>query len=180
MDQINADVAWFSADQARRIYRTPSGPSWTEDRVELLTKLWAEGLSCSQIATELRGLTRSAVIGKVHRLKLPGRKEHRAEVRPAKPPRKRYRRTGFGTYIKKTELIAVPIPAIDDFQIPLEQRKTLVQLEDHHCRWPVGEPAESTFFFCGADKVENIPYCAGHARKAYRVFEAAKYPVVAA
>lgn len=178
MDQINADVAWFNADQTRRIRPAP-GPSWTDERVDLLKKRWAEGLSGRDIAAELPGMSRNAVIGKVHRLGLPRRKEHRAEVRPAKPPRKRYRRTGFGTYIKKLELVAVPILPIDDLQIPLEQRRTLVQLENHHCRWPVGEPAESSFFFCGADKLKESPYCAGHARKAYRVFEAAKYPGVA-
>ena len=47
--------------------------SWTEERVELLKKLWADGLSASQIAAELGGITRNAVIGKVHRLGLSGR-----------------------------------------------------------------------------------------------------------
>jgi GcrA cell cycle regulator len=47
---------------------------WTEERVELLKKLWMEGLSASQIAGILgEGVTRNAVIGKVHRLKLSGR-----------------------------------------------------------------------------------------------------------
>jgi len=48
--------------------------SWTDERVELLKKLWMDGLSASQIAGELgEGVTRNAVIGKVHRLKLSGR-----------------------------------------------------------------------------------------------------------
>lgn len=47
--------------------------SWTAERVELLTKLWADGLSASQIAGELGSVTRNAVIGKVHRLGLSGR-----------------------------------------------------------------------------------------------------------
>ena len=48
--------------------------SWTDERVELLKKLWTEGLSASQIAAELGGgVTRNAVIGKVHRLNLAGR-----------------------------------------------------------------------------------------------------------
>lgn len=47
--------------------------SWTDERVEILKKLWAEGLSASQIAAQLGGVTRNAVIGKVHRLKLSGR-----------------------------------------------------------------------------------------------------------
>jgi hypothetical protein len=47
--------------------------SWTDERVELLKKLWADGLSASQIANQLGGVTRNAVIGKVHRLSLSGR-----------------------------------------------------------------------------------------------------------
>ncbi|HHB83366.1 MAG TPA: GcrA cell cycle regulator, partial [Devosia sp.] len=48
--------------------------AWTDDRVSILKKLWMEGLSASQIAVELgEGVTRNAVIGKVHRLKLSGR-----------------------------------------------------------------------------------------------------------
>ena len=57
--------------------------AWTEDRVELLKKLWADGLSASQIAKRLGGVTRNAVIGKVHRLGLSGRA---APSRPARRP----------------------------------------------------------------------------------------------
>ena len=47
--------------------------SWTDERVEILTKMWGEGNSASQIAKELGGVTRNAVIGKVHRLGLSNR-----------------------------------------------------------------------------------------------------------
>src|SRR3990170_2817066 len=47
--------------------------NWTDERVELLRKLWSEGLSASQIAAQLGSVTRNAVIGKVHRLKLSSR-----------------------------------------------------------------------------------------------------------
>ena len=57
--------------------------AWTEDRVETLKKLWADGLSASQIAKQLGGVTRNAVIGKVHRLGLSGRA---APSRPARRP----------------------------------------------------------------------------------------------
>ncbi len=60
---------------------------WTDERVELLKKLWADGLSASQIAAELGGITRNAVIGKVHRLGLSGRAKSpsSATPRPRKP-----------------------------------------------------------------------------------------------
>ncbi|MBL4813185.1 MAG: GcrA cell cycle regulator, partial [Rhodobacteraceae bacterium] len=47
--------------------------SWTDERVETLKKMWGEGQSASQIAKELGGVTRNAVIGKVHRLGLSNR-----------------------------------------------------------------------------------------------------------
>ncbi|TCP62374.1 GcrA cell cycle regulator [Rhodovulum bhavnagarense] len=58
--------------------------SWTEERVETLKKMWAEGQSASQIAKELGGVTRNAVIGKVHRLGL----SNRAGSAAAKPAAK--------------------------------------------------------------------------------------------
>ena len=42
--------------------------AWTEERVEMLKQLWTDGLSASQIARKMGGVTRNAVIGKVHRL----------------------------------------------------------------------------------------------------------------
>jgi len=60
--------------------------SWTDERVESLKKLWAEGLSASQIAAQLGGVSRNAVIGKVHRLKLSSRgRTNAAPARPKKP-----------------------------------------------------------------------------------------------
>ncbi|MBD9526285.1 MULTISPECIES: GcrA family cell cycle regulator [Paracoccus] len=58
--------------------------SWTDERVETLKRMWAEGQSASQIAKELGGVTRNAVIGKVHRLGLSNRNEDGTEM-PAAP-----------------------------------------------------------------------------------------------
>src|SRR5258705_4741750 len=64
--------------------------NWTDERVETLKKLWADGLSASQIAAELGGITRNAVIGKVHRLGLSGRAKSPSSAAPrprkARPP----------------------------------------------------------------------------------------------
>ncbi|MFV0358442.1 GcrA family cell cycle regulator [Tropicimonas sp.] len=57
--------------------------SWTEERVEILKKMWGEGQSASQIAKELGGVTRNAVIGKVHRLGLSNRNGAGAADKPA-------------------------------------------------------------------------------------------------
>ena len=67
--------------------------SWTDERVELLKKLWNQGLSASQIAAELGGgVTRNAVIGKVHRLGLSGRAKTRCAAGRRDPARRRARR----------------------------------------------------------------------------------------
>lgn len=72
--------------------------SWTDERVETLKKLWAEGLSASQIAAKLGGVSRNAVIGKVHRLKLSGRAKSKKPAAPRVPgsttPRSRTATTG--------------------------------------------------------------------------------------
>ncbi len=59
--------------------------SWTDERVELLKKMWNEGHSASQIAKELGGVTRNAVIGKVHRLGLSNRTNSEPEAKPEPP-----------------------------------------------------------------------------------------------
>ena len=64
---------------------------WTDERVELLKKLWADGLSASQIAAELGGITRNAVIGKVHRLGLSGRAKRLPRRRRGRASRARIR-----------------------------------------------------------------------------------------
>lgn len=62
--------------------------SWTDDRVETLKKMWGEGQSASQIAKELGGVTRNAVIGKVHRLGLSNRAGTGTAAAAAKPAAK--------------------------------------------------------------------------------------------
>ena len=62
--------------------------SWTDERVEILKKMWGEGQSASQIAKELGGVTRNAVIGKVHRLGLSNRAGSGAAAKTAAPKAK--------------------------------------------------------------------------------------------
>jgi len=143
---------------------------WNDEKIERLKFLWAGGWSCSQIAADVGDVSRNAVIGKVHRLGLPERvvgagngRPRRVSLAPRKPRKPRKSRA-------KTRLdIVLELPFIsqDDLQIAFEQRKTFMELENHHCRWAVGDPAKEDFFFCGAQKVDGLSYCAGHARMAY-------------
>jgi GcrA cell cycle regulator len=145
---------------------------WTDERVELLKKLWSEGLSASQIAAELGGITRNAVIGKVHRLGLSGRAKSpsTAAPRPRKPRSSGMIRVSRPAIRGNTALAyeyeVEPEPEL--LEIPMEQRKTLLQLNEHTCRWPVGDPGAADFFFCGGATANELPYCSYHSRVAYQ------------
>jgi GcrA cell cycle regulator len=151
--------------------------SWTDERVELLKKLWSDGLSASQIAAQLGGITRNAVIGKVHRLGLSGR----AKSANAGMPRQRKTRApphmlriGRGAIRGNTALAhaydieAEAEPELIDNIIPIGQRCSILELTEQTCRWPVGDPGSSEFFFCGGAALTTLPYCAYHSRLAYQ------------
>lgn len=155
--------------------------AWTDERVEQLKKLWAEGLSASQIAGRIGGVTRNAVIGKVHRLGLSGRatttrmKSHRARPRAAQAPAKRPQKPRFAQQVGNPALRALYqpdaepfVPAKEELVIPLKERKTIQTLAECHCRWPIGDPQHADFHFCGKTKVAGLPYCEFHARRAFQ------------
>jgi GcrA cell cycle regulator len=149
--------------------------SWTDERVELLKKLWADGLSASQIAAELGGITRNAVIGKVHRLGLSGRAKSASSGSPrprkARAPMLRMGRTsirGNTALAHAYEIEAAAEPELIDNVIPIGQRRTILELTEQTCHWPVGDPSSSEFFFCGGNTINGLPYCAYHSRVAYQ------------
>lgn len=158
--------------------------SWNDERVELLKKLWSDGLSASQIAGRLGGVTRNAVIGKVHRLGLSGRattsrmKSHRPRTRPqvntAQSGAKRLMKPRFAAvgnpalrnlYLGDNEPYT---PPAEDVEIPLKERKYIQTLTEACCRWPIGDPQQADFHFCGKKKVAGLPYCEAHARRAFQ------------
>ncbi len=148
---------------------------WTEDRVELLTKLWAEGLSASQVAKQLGGVTRNAVIGKIHRLGLSGRATtNRApRARPA-TPRAASPRPQQSAAPRPVEAKASPATVEPELeiQLPIEiepgKLATVLTLTEQTCKWPIGDPGTAGFHFCGHKADASMPYCAAHARLAYQ------------
>ena len=164
---------------------------WTDERVELLKKMWAEGLSASQIAAKLAGgVTRNAVIGKVHRMGLSGRvtrtrvstprtRKTREPSHPGRPSMSNgpdgshnaYRTIGNAALkpiaTVKPEPILDPVP-IRVADIPVGERVTILMLSDKTCRWPIGDPSHEDFCFCGKPPKEGVPYCPGHAAIAYQ------------
>jgi GcrA cell cycle regulator len=153
--------------------------SWTDERVELLRKLWNEGLSASQVAAELGGgITRNAVIGKIHRLGLAERAKAPSAPRPrvARSPRSQAGARSHGHVVGNVALAFAPrahiAPAVrldEDVVIPMSERVTLLELRESMCRWPMGDPTTPEFRFCGAKAPAGAgPYCAYHAHVAYQ------------
>jgi GcrA cell cycle regulator len=153
--------------------------SSTDDRVELLKKLWSDGLSASQIAVELGGISRNSVIGKVHRLGLSGRaKSASASVPRQRKPRSHgtLMRIGRASIRGNTALAQLhsyepepePEPEVIENIIPIWQRCSILELTEGKCRWPIGDPSSSEFFFCGGKAIEGLPYCGHHSRIAYQ------------
>lgn len=158
--------------------------SWTDERVELLSKLWLEGRSASQIAGELGlGVTRNAVIGKVHRLGLAGRPKpaavaqsrnkqklvlssagnDRGKVEPA------YDRVVTPLQIPVKPFAASVQQSAGDVVIPFSERVTIMDLRESSCRWPMGDPTNAEFRFCGARTgLAGGPYCLAHSRVAFQ------------
>ena len=115
---------------------------WTEERTELLKGLWLQGLTASQIAARMGGITRNAVIGKAHRMGLSSRP---SPIKQAVTP---------------PPLVAKP-------------RSPAAKPAAHAgggraCSWPVGDPKEPDFHFCGAGIEPGRPYCAHHCAQAYQ------------
>jgi len=141
---------------------------WTEERVALLKKLWLEGLSASQIAKQLGGVTRNAVIGKVHRLGLSGRATPSQPPRPAfktpRPPRP-------APSLAPRRIASAPPAGAPEpppvYYVEEPGSATVLTLGAHMCKWPIGDPSSENFTFCGR-RIGEGSYCAEHARIAYQ------------
>jgi GcrA cell cycle regulator len=150
---------------------------WTDERVELLKKLWQDGLSASQIAKQLGGVTRNAVIGKVHRLGLSGR------AAPSKPARTVFKAPRPARTISTTpsapRRIAEPVAHTPQHPTPVRYVEeapgtaTVLTLGAHMCKWPIGDPSLDNFSFCGRRSGEG-PYCHEHSQVAYQPVQTKK------
>ncbi|MGE3643847.1 MAG: GcrA family cell cycle regulator [Beijerinckiaceae bacterium] len=156
--------------------------SWTDERVEQLRKLWMDGLSASQIANTLgSGITRNAVIGKVHRLGLSGRvkapSSSKPRVRSSQPRQSRVqRRPGGGGAVHGNTALAYqarpyvqPVArALEEIVVPMSNPVTIMDLKESMCRFPLGDPQTPEFRYCGGKSETGIPYCPFHTRIAYQ------------
>lgn len=137
--------------------------SWTDERVALLRKLWGEGKTAAEIANALGDVTRNAVIGKAHRLKLSNRvspiQQNVKKVAPAPKPA-----NSRGAPRK-------PVIREQDIKI---MGVAMTELTPRMCRWPVGDPKEADFKFCGCASAPGLPYCSDHGKIAYQTTSRAR------
>lgn len=141
---------------------------WNDERVATLRKLWAEGLSASQIAKQLGGVTRNAVIGKVHRLGLAGRA---TPSRPAKRPVRTARPRLVGPSAPRlrpaSSMPAHTAPELEPLRFENGATASVLTLNESMCKYPIGDPSEPGFAFCGRS-ASCGPYCQDHARLTYQ------------
>ncbi len=198
--------------------------AWTYERVEILTLLWKQGKSASQIAAELgEGASRNAVIGKIHRLGLSersgssqGSTKHMNKGRPSKgeyrsdpstnadshksvkeskaslnvkTPKKRGRKPSnkttnidqnssitqnnidesnqFGGVVDGSEVDKQAI--VNMLELEKNAKKlSLMEITERTCKWPIGDPATTEFWFCGHPAESGKPYCATHVAIAFQ------------
>jgi GcrA cell cycle regulator len=144
--------------------------TWTPERVEQLKSCIVTGLTCSQIAAEI-GVSRNAVIGKIHRLGLASGRPAGAQARTS-PQRPRHPRAPTQRRLLRLAFAQTPYCGAEtllDAPVDSAHPCPLTEIAEHKCRWPIGDPARADFVFCGNDAITGFAYCAGHARLAYRV-----------
>ena len=140
---------------------------WTDEKVKILKDLWGKGKTASQIAELIGGISRNAVIGKAHRLNLSAKLKNRSfkekssvknlddsNIEGKSFDKKRISRSKF-----KSLLI--------DKDFEPENPKQLEELDENSCKWPIGHPDESSFYFCGRKSLKDFSYCKLHLLYAF-------------
>lgn len=141
---------------------------WTDEQIEELKHLWEKGLTTGEIGKAL-GVSKNAVVGKAHRLGLnsrpsPIRRGDDEATAPAATGNNApapEQKDAAPAEPKKTAKAAVKKTA--------EKKKlfTVNDLTAGSCRWPIGDPKDGDFHFCGKEALPDKPYCAEHAAIAY-------------
>lgn len=159
--------------------------SWTDERINTLKKMWKEGKSAAEIAKTLgKGVTRNAVIGKAHRMGLSGRP---SPIKKPAPPKKEAVKAAPKVQAaapKAAPKKAASAPATAKVQPPSREAEelkkmereapqigggvALIDLTERMCKWPIGDPKDADFSFCGRGIRPGTPYCPEHAAMAYQ------------
>lgn len=165
--------------------------SWTDERISELTRLWQQGLSASEIGKRM-GVSKNSIVGKAHRLNLPSRPspirqgeegdtvngsaDGAAEPQPRAAGKSSSKRNGQGESKsgKKAGNAngkangSAKKPGTGDGGNPASVRAQVEARGGRSgCLWPIGDPNDPDFHFCGAAAAPGKPYCPEHAARAY-------------
>ncbi|GAB4235484.1 MAG: cell cycle sigma 70 cofactor GcrA [Kiloniellaceae bacterium] len=144
--------------------------TWTEERVAELMRLWEAGRSASEIG-RLLGVSKNSVVGKAHRMKLKARPSPIKRGAPSQPRR------------PAVAAMAKPVAQAPQAPKPVQQPRSVAPApaprparpvarsggKGPACLWPIGDPGDQDFHFCGAPAVAGKPYCDEHCARAYIV-----------
>ena len=170
--------------------------SWTEQQIQTLQEMWGHGFSASEIAVRLGGgLSRNAIIGKAHRMKLSAGQPTVVKKAGATANRRAVPSTEGRTVLTTPSdrkrvmlrsLPVMPLPPSTTVKRLIEKTQqatghvstvaslhrgdgvAVTKVSERQCRWPVGDPRSPDFRFCGCGVYESLPYCIDHARIAYQ------------
>jgi GcrA cell cycle regulator len=138
---------------------------WSDEQVERLEELAGRNWSASQIAADL-GVTRNAVIGKLHRLGVSTGNRSSVSA-PFKAPKPKKPMGGEAQAINRIRARTKPANVIP-FPVKIEAKPPLMiatlDLLPHHCRFPYGDPQNPVFGFCGHPKYPGSSYCVAHTK----------------
>lgn len=168
--------------------------AWTDEMVDQLRQMWKEGLTTGEIGKRL-GVSKNSIVGKVHRLGLSGRpspikkkedsesapkKENLKENNEKKSASKPQPAAEAKPKAEKKVAEKTPVETSDNVSeqslgaapFASEMRKhhgktMLTDLDNHTCRWPIGDPKDENFHFCGRKVHIGQTYCDEHAAIAY-------------
>ncbi len=159
--------------------------AWTEEMVEQLREMWKQGLTTGEIGKRL-GVSKNSIVGKVHRLGLSGRpspikkketaasdnakKDPASQAKPSKSKNEKIaaaKKTEPESELIEDIVIEEKIEIVPPSYPQRSDKTSLTDLDNHTCRWPIGDPKDENFHFCGKKVRIGQTYCDEHAAVAY-------------